>query len=77
MEVNGVGHEVIVCRYSDCWKLVLRRSDVGPIELPAVYPGESGAIRRACDLIQSRRQDLRYAHEVWFCLAFRERPTPA
>lgn len=72
MEVNKLGHEVMVCDCGNCWKLRLKRNDAGPIELPTVYTEEREAIRAAHDFIRSRRADPRYAHEAWFCLALPE-----
>jgi uncharacterized protein YfcZ (UPF0381/DUF406 family) len=65
-------HEVRVCKCGDVWKLILKRSDAGLIELPAVYAEEAQAIKAAHKFIRSRRADSRFAHEVWFCLAPQE-----
>lgn len=69
MEIVKLGHEVMVCNCGNCWRLTLRRSDAGLVELPTAYSKEMEAIRAAHDFIRSRRADPRYAHEVWFCLA--------
>jgi hypothetical protein len=72
MEVNGIGHEVMVSQCGSHWRLILRRTDAGPMELPAVYGEEQEAVQAARDFIRMRRADPRYANEVWFCLALPE-----
>ncbi len=77
MEADKPGHEVMVCDCGNCWRLRLRRSDAGPIELPTAYSDQMEATRAAYDFIRSRRADRRYTLEVCFCLALPEAGGPA